>query len=158
MDPVASVEAQAAFDQIRAGFDRLRDLGAAITDEVDAAAWIRQAELVGRRGDSLRCEVVAQIQQGGFHHVDRHANAGVMVRHVAHLSETEARARRKVARALVRLPVIRSEFGAGRLGRCQVERLAHTFANRRVRERFVSRTPTSRWWPGCCRTRSSTRS
>jgi hypothetical protein len=58
--------------------------------------------------------------------------AGV-VRHVANLSNAEASRRERCAKALRSLPAVRGAFAQGRIGSCQVERIARAHANPRVR-------------------------
>jgi len=83
---------------------------------------------------ALQVEVVDRIERRGLHRLDGHRSAKVMVRHVAHLSEPEARRRASAARALRELPEVKAAFSAGRVGACQVDRIARAHSNIRVRE------------------------
>ena len=75
-----------------------------------------------------------EIDRAGLHAVDAHASAKVMARHVCGLSGAEAEQRGRAAKALRHLPEVRSAFRAGRIGGCQVDRIARVHANPRVRD------------------------
>jgi hypothetical protein len=83
--------------------------------------------------------VVDEVDRAGLHRVDGHASAKVMVRHVAHLSNTAAARRASSVRALRDLPEVAARFAAGRIGLCQVQRIARAHANPRIRASVVGK-------------------
>ena len=95
---------------------------------------LRDLEVEARRLRAVQVELVAEIDRAGLHAVDAHASAKVMARHVCGLSGAEAERRGRAAKALRHLPEVRSAFRAGRIGGCQVDRIARVHANRRVRD------------------------
>jgi hypothetical protein len=82
---------------------------------------------------ALQVAQVDEIDRSGAHRVDGHASAKTMVRHVARLSNAEAFQRARSAKAVRHLPAVAEAFAAGRIGACQVERIARAHANPRVR-------------------------
>ncbi len=134
---VASAEMAAAIEQIDAGLDALARVGVAPIDAGDARRLIAELEELGRRVQAAQIAVLGEIERRGLHKVDGHASAKVLVRHVAKLSDPEASRRAQVGRALRDLPVVAAGFAAGRIGRCQVERIARAHANVRVRQRLI---------------------
>ena len=83
---------------------------------------------------AVQVELVEEIDRAGLHAVDAHASAKVMARHVCGLSGAEAEPRGRAAKALRHLPEVRAAFRAGRIGGCQVDRIARVHANPRVRD------------------------
>lgn len=134
---VADRDMAAAIDQINAGLSSLLATGLVPHDRDDALAVIREVETLGRRMDCAQVAVLAGVEDRGLHRADHHASAKVMVAHAARLSPPEAARRAQMARALRCLPEVRAEFAAGRVGTCQVSRIARAYANPRVRTALV---------------------
>ncbi len=122
---------------VAAGLDQVLAAGIDPEDSPEAIALIEQVETVGRRLDAARVALVEAIDRTGLYRTDGHHSAKIMVRHVAKLSGSEAAARARTARALRDLPETRAVFEAGRVGTCQVRRLARIHANPRVRDRLA---------------------
>lgn len=133
MEGVSDPGTAEAIDALSAAVDTLQAVGVTPTDAADARALIVGLEIVARRVRSLQVELVAEIDRTGACVADGHASAKVMVRHVAGLSATEAARRARCARAVRALPSVRAAFAEGRIGGCQVERIARAHANPRVR-------------------------
>ncbi|HEX2576071.1 MAG TPA: DUF222 domain-containing protein [Aquihabitans sp.] len=133
---VADAQQAAAFDAVSRALDGLAAVGVAPFDAADARVVIAELEVLARRMRSFQVDVVDGVEQRGLHRVDGHASAKVLVRHVAKLSDVEAHRRAQAARALRDLPSVQAAFAAGRVGGCQVDRIARAHANRRVRERL----------------------
>ncbi|MEO9220745.1 MAG: HNH endonuclease signature motif containing protein [Mycobacteriaceae bacterium] len=123
----------AALELLGAGVDAVVAAGVAPVDGPDAVVVVRELEVLVRRLRAQQVAVVEAIDRGGLHRVDGHGSAKVMVRHVARLSSGEAHRRASAARALRDLPAVAEAFRAGRIGSCQVERIARVHANERVR-------------------------
>lgn len=133
----ASEPVAAALTALRVAVVRLQACGDLAVDARDAVTVIREVEEVARSVRSCQVGLVAEVDRRGLHKPDGHASAKVMVRQVANLSEAEAARRARSARALRDLPAVAEALAAGRVGACQVERIARTHANPRVREAFV---------------------
>ncbi|MDH3705783.1 MAG: 13E12 repeat family protein [Acidimicrobiia bacterium] len=133
---VADRHVETALDTISAGVDQLFGAGIDPVDCADATALARRLESISRRIDAAQADLVAAIDRRGLHHVDGHGSAKVMVRHVAKLSNAEAAARARTAKALVQLPELGAAYRAGRVGTCQVRRVARAAANPRVADRL----------------------
>ena len=134
---VVNRRAQEAFEQINTALGVLVDLGVDVVDAADAAAWIRSTEKVGRLAAAVQVAVVDEVDRGGWHKVEGHHSAKIMVRHVAGISDLEAGRRWRAAKALRSLPSVKLAFETGRIGRCQVDRITRTHANPRVRAQLV---------------------
>jgi hypothetical protein len=128
----------AALDAARAAVAELQACGDLVADARDAITVVREVEALARSVRSCQVGLVAEIEGRGLHQADGHASAKVMVRHVANLSEAEAARRARSAKALRDLPAVAEAFAAGRIGGCQVERMARTHANPRVRDAFLA--------------------
>ncbi|CAN5744696.1 hypothetical protein BH23ACT2_BH23ACT2_18070 [soil metagenome] len=122
-----------AFDRLSAGLDALSVAGVEPVDARDATTVIGELEVVARRVRALQIEAVDAIDQRDLHRVDGHASAKVLVRHLAQLSGAEASRTAGAARALRDLPAVRQAFRFGEIGSDQVDRIARTHANSRVR-------------------------
>ncbi len=103
----------------------------------DALRLVRELEVLGREIDAARCGLLAEIDRLGLHRIDGHASAKVMVRHAARLSPSEAGRRASAARALRDLPAVMAAWQGGKIGTCQVQRLARAHANVRVRSDLI---------------------
>lgn len=123
---------------VRAGLAALRSNGVQPSDVQDAYALVRAVEGVAREARALQLRVLEQIDRSGFHRADGHRTAAVLVRHAANLSKPEAKRRAKTVRVLRAMPLVAAGFAIGRIGSCQVDRIARTFANERVRSELVA--------------------
>ncbi|MGI8754435.1 MAG: DUF222 domain-containing protein [Acidimicrobiales bacterium] len=138
MDPVL----REAIDQVEAGLDAIFAAGLLPRDGRDAITVIRDLEAQGRRLAAAQVCLVDEIDQQRLYRPDGHASAKVMVRHVAHLSDGEAKRRASAAKALRDLPEVTARFRAGRIGSCQVQRIARAHANKRVRRALLRKDRT----------------
>lgn len=129
----AAPSAKDALDRFRAAAAELLAVGLVPGDADDAKAVIRDLEAGVRIAGAAQVGLLGEIEQRGLHHADGHRSAKVMVRHIAHLSDAEALRRAKAARVVRDLPEVAAAFRSGRIGRCQVDRIARTHANPRVR-------------------------
>jgi hypothetical protein len=134
----ADPEVVDAVDAIRAGLAVLRTHGLEPTAVQDAYALVRAVEGVARESRALQLRMLDQIDRSGLHHADGHRSAAVLVRLAANLSKPEAKRRAKTARMLRAMPLVSAGFAVGRIGTCQVDRIARTFANERVRHHLVA--------------------
>ncbi len=132
METVLDSPQTEALGLVAAGLDALQATGVTPAGADDARQLITELETQARRLRSLQVELVAEVDRTGACVLDGHATAGIMVRHVANLSGAEAARRARCAKALRHLPTVRAAFAAGRIGGCQVERIARTHANPRV--------------------------
>ena len=103
----------------------------------EALVRVREVEVLGRRLHALQVGLQDRIDRSGVFKADGHGSAKVMVRHGANLSNAEALRRDQVVRMVREMPVVAAGHGAGRIGTPQVERIARTWANRRVRAQLV---------------------
>jgi hypothetical protein len=124
-------------DSFRAAADRLLSVGLTPVDGVDASAVVRGLERGARVVRAAQVGLLDEVDRRGLHKADGHASAKVQVRHAANLSDAEAFRRAKAQRALRDLPAVAAAFRAGRLGGCQVDRIARVHANPRVRELLI---------------------
>ena len=124
-------------DAARAATGAVARTSLAPADGIDALAVARELEVSGRQVRAAQIGLVDEIDRRGLHKGDGHASAKVMVRFAANLSDAEALRRAKAARALRQLPTIRERFVQGRIGMCQVDRIARVFANPRVRDQLI---------------------
>jgi hypothetical protein len=132
MEAVCVPTTAEALDALDAAVDALQAAGVAPVDAVDARELTVRVEKVTRRMQSMQIKLVAEIERSGVHAADGHASAKVMVRHHANLSATEANRRERCAKALRSMPTVAAAFAEGRIGVCQVDRIARAFANPRV--------------------------
>lgn len=133
MEAVREQTRAEALDALAAAVDTLQSQGMTPADAADARDLIVGLETAARRVRALQVELVAEIDRTGACVLDGHASAKVMVRHLADLSPAEAARRARCARATRTLPAVRAAFAAGRIGGCQVERIARAHANPRIR-------------------------
>lgn len=127
-------EALAAF---RAGVEGLVAVGLSPGDVVEAGDLVRAVEAGARTVGSVQADLLGVIDRSGVYAADGHRSAKVLVRHAARLSDAEALRRAKAARAMVDLPAVAAAFREGRIGWCQITRVARVHANGRVRELLV---------------------
>lgn len=107
-------------------------------DADGANELIRRVEAVGSQVDHLRARVVAEVEESRTFAEDGHRSAKAMVAHIAHLSPGEATRRARRVRTLRALPTVAAAYAAGRIGTSQVDRIAQTHANPRVRDDLVA--------------------
>lgn len=138
MGRVADPDTEEALTDVDHGIDRLAHHGVAPAGLDDAYALVRRLDRVNRRVRALQVKVLHEIEQAGLFHADGHASAKVMVRCAANLSSADAHRLESVQRALAALPVVEAAFAQGSIGIGQAERIARTFANRRVRNQLIA--------------------
>lgn len=139
---VRDVALREAIDQIEVGLDAVFGAGLLPHDSRDAITVIRDLEHLARRVAAAQVALVDEIDRAAQHRDDGHASAKVMVRHVAHLSDGEAKRRATAAKALRDLPEVTARFRAGRIGPCQVRRIARAHGNKRVRQALLGKDRT----------------
>jgi hypothetical protein len=132
-DPVVAE----VLDAFCAASDRLVSVGLTPVDGVDALAVARGLERGARVVRAAQVGLLDEVDRRGFHKADGFASAKVLVRHAANLSDGEALRRARAQRALRDLLAVAAAFRAGRLGACQVDRIARVHANPRVRDLLV---------------------
>jgi hypothetical protein len=137
MASLSDPEVAAALATTRAGLAGLRSLGPSPSGVDDAHALVREVEGCAREIQALQLRVLDVVEQSGLHHADGHRSAMVLVRHRANLSKREAKRRAKAVRMLRAMPLVAAGFAIGRIGACQIDRIARTFANRRVRAALI---------------------
>jgi hypothetical protein len=138
MASVVDPEVAAALEATRAGLAALRALGLHPSGADDASALTRAVESCAREVRALQLQALDAVERSGLHHAEGHRSAAVFVRHKANLSKPEAKRRAKAVRMLTAMPLVAAGFAVGRIGVCQVERIARTFGNRRVRLALVA--------------------
>jgi hypothetical protein len=121
-----------------ASLDALAGIRLELGDEAGARELARSVERLSRKVRVLQIDVVAEIDDHDLHVGDGHASARVMVEHVNHLSAPEAKRRDRARRMLADMPAVRAGLVAGRIGLCQIDRIALVFVNPRVSEKFVA--------------------
>ena len=139
METVVDTTANEAFVALDAHLDALFAAGPSPANRTDAVAWIEAAEHIGRRVDARRVEVLAAVDDAGWHRYDGHPSGRAMVEHVAHLSASESMARERSRRICIELPGLRTAFGSGQVGADQVRLLGRIHANRHVRDHMEAR-------------------
>lgn len=132
-DPVVA----AAIDGCGASIGVLLADDWAPADCEEAVARVREYEALGRQLHAAQLGLLDAISRSGVFRSDGHASAKVMVRHGANLSNAEALRRDQVVRTLREMPVVGAGHAAGNIGTPQVERMARTWVNTRVREQLV---------------------
>ncbi|WCO68176.1 DUF222 domain-containing protein [Iamia majanohamensis] len=133
METVCEPTTGEAIERLAAALDDLQHAGVTPTSADDARGLIVALETQARRMRSVQVDLVEQIDRTATCVLDGHTSAKVMVRHLAQLSSAEAHRRAQCARALRTMPAVRNAFASGRIGGCQVERIARAHANPRVR-------------------------
>ena len=104
--------------------------------ELRAAVGAFEVEL--RRAQAFAVKLVDEIATSKAHAYDGLTTAKKMVQHVGKLSNREAAARTRSARALNHLPETKTAFEAGEIGFDQVNRLSLVYANPRVRDELIA--------------------
>ncbi|MGB5735189.1 MAG: DUF222 domain-containing protein [Thiohalocapsa sp.] len=87
----------------------------------------------GRRLGAVEAKVLDQVDRQRVYAPDGHLSAKALVRHVGQLPGFEAHRRWQTVRMLRDLPKVAAAYEAGTIGTGQVEELARTHANPRVR-------------------------
>jgi hypothetical protein len=129
--------AQAVFADLDAAVDALDALELDPADVAEVVELTRRVEGVGRRVRAKEIGLLAAIEERGLHRPDGHASARVMVGHIGHLSEPEAKRRDRARRMFADMPAVKMAMATGRIGTCQVDRIARVFVNPRVQAEFV---------------------
>jgi len=138
MKPVADPKIAEALDQFSIAVAELSDaVDAGELSDRDARLLVREVEQSKRKMSSTVLRVQTVVDDRGLYAADGHPSAKVMVRHEANLSHAEAARRAAMVRALGKLDRVRDAFDRGRIGECQVGRIARVYANPRVRDRLV---------------------
>jgi hypothetical protein len=133
-----TVTADAALAHAEAALEAVSGVVLEPGDVAGARELARTVERLSRRVRALQIDVVSAIEAGGLHQPDGHGSARVMVEHVNHLSPPEAKRRDRARRMLAGMPAVRAGLVAGRIGSCQIDRIALVFVNPRVSEKFVA--------------------
>ena len=141
MTSPADPELAAALAGVHAALDRLDAVGVAPRDELDALEVVRAVERCARRLAAAQVAVVHEIDRRGLVGGDGHRAAHTMVTHAANLHPAEGQRRAAAARALADLPELAAAFRSGEIGRCQVDRIAATHRNERVRDDLIAVSP-----------------
>lgn len=136
MESVANPETAEAIEMIVAGFDALDAAGVVPVNSRDAIACIEAIEKLRRRADFSAVAVLDAVDDHGFFAADGHANAKVMVRHVARLSHGEAAARTKTMKVSRALPRVGDSYRRGELPTDHVRIMGRVFANPRVAQKM----------------------
>lgn len=102
-----------------------------------ALEMITEFEVVSRQVDAFKAEVLASIDRTGVHALDGHRTAKAMVAHNAQLSNAEVERRRKAARVLDALPLLRERYLGGWISSSMVDKLGRLYSNRRIRDLMV---------------------
>ncbi|WCO67489.1 DUF222 domain-containing protein [Iamia majanohamensis] len=134
METVVEPTTAEAIERLAVALDDLQHAGVTPTSADDARGLIVALETQARRMRSVQVDLVEQIDRTATCVLDGHTSAKVMVRHLAQLSGAEAHRRAQCARALRTMPTVKASFASGRIGGCQVERIARAHANPRVRD------------------------
>jgi hypothetical protein len=108
------------------------------SDPGEAVERVREVERLARRVRALQIATLGSVHDQGLHRGDGHGSGRVMVEHVGRLSPVEAKCRDRARRTLAAMPLVAAALARGRIGACQVDRIALVFVNPRVRERFVA--------------------
>jgi hypothetical protein len=138
MDAVASDQLRVVLEDLERGLDALDAVGAAPVDGRDTYGVVRRLEAIARRVRAQQLAVVGDVERRRLFAEDGHRSARAMVGFAAKLSGAESARRARAARALRDLPAVAAGLAAGRIGCCQVDRIARVHANARVREQLVA--------------------
>jgi hypothetical protein len=133
-----TVTADAALEQAEAALEVLGGVVLEPGDDAGARELARSVERIQRKVRMLQIGVLTAIDEQGLHEADGHGSARVMVEHVNHLSPPEAKRRDRARRMLAEMPAVRAGLVAGRVGSCQIDRVALVFVNPRVCAKFVA--------------------
>jgi hypothetical protein len=138
MTAIGDPEVVAALAAARAGLADLRTMALRPSSVDEATELARAVERCAREIRALQLRTLDAIDRTGFHHAEGHRSATVFIRHKANLSKPEAKRRAKAVRMLRAMPLVAAGFAIGRIGACQVDRIARTFANPRVRDALTA--------------------
>jgi hypothetical protein len=103
----------------------------------EAVDRLREVEQLARRLRSVELATADAVDRSSLWRADGHRRAHQMVAHACQLSYPEELRRDRSMRALRDLPAVAAALRDARIGRCQVERIARTWANERVRDRLI---------------------
>ncbi|MFN8018888.1 MAG: DUF222 domain-containing protein [Acidimicrobiales bacterium] len=136
MDTAADPQVEEVLAGLDAALDAACAVGVRAVDGRDAYGVVRRLEVIGRRVAALQVDLLGDIEARGLHTEDGHRSARGLVGFAANTSGAASGRRSKAARMLVGMPVVAAGFRAGRIGVCQVDRIARVHANPRVREQL----------------------
>jgi hypothetical protein len=111
--------------------------GASPADGADAVRVARRVEGLLRTLTAVQCALVSEVDRRGLAADEGHRSAKALVGHAANLSPADAGRRAKAARMLRDLPHVAAGLADGSIGTSQVDRIARTHANERVREELI---------------------
>jgi hypothetical protein len=98
---------------------------------------VREVEQLSRRVRSVELAVADAVDRSEVWRAEGHRKAHQLVGYACRLSYAEELRRDQSMRALRDLPSVAAALRDGHLGRCQVERIARTWANERVRPALI---------------------
>ena len=136
MSSAADPTVAAAFGAIESELGELGATDVDPVDIVDAYAYSRRLEAIGRRVRALQVQFLDTVARTGIHAADGHMSPKVMTRFANNLSPAEALRRDKASTTLRGMPVVAAGFAEGSIGSCQVDRIARVHGNRRVRDQL----------------------
>jgi len=123
---------EGVLSEAEASLDALLERPLEVADPEQARALVRRVDRLARKVRAAQIDAVALIEDHGLHRPDGHASGRVMVGHVAHLSQPEAKRRDRARRMLAAMPVVRAGLREGRIGACQVDRIGLAWVIPRV--------------------------
>ena len=112
---------------------RLHELDFSGATGPELAGAMPELVRAGRRLGAVEAKVLDAVDRQRVYAPDGHLSAKAMVRHVGQLPGFEAHRRWQTVRMLRDLPLVAAAYEAGEIGTGQVEELARTHANPRVR-------------------------
>ena len=89
---------EGVLSEAEASLDALLERPLEVADPEQARALVRRVDRLARKVRAAQIDAVALIEDHGLHRPDGHASGRVMVGHVAHLSEPEAKRRDRARR------------------------------------------------------------
>jgi hypothetical protein len=128
-----------AIARLHAALDDLAEAEIDLTEVHAALEAARAVEGVARRVQAVQLDVAAGMDDAKVHRSDGHRTIAQGLVAGVRISEAESARRAKSVRALRQLPAVAAALRAGRIGRCQVDRIAMTWANPRVQEQFEAK-------------------
>jgi hypothetical protein len=125
-----------AWGEVEASLDLLASTALEAAGPEAARTLVRRAERLARKVRAVQIDALALIEDQGHHLPDGHASGRVLVAHVGHLSEPEGKRRDRARRMLAAMPMVQAGLREGRIGSCQVDRIALVWVNPRVQAEF----------------------
>lgn len=125
--------------QVEAGLAELVELPVGMPGDVaEALRVLRRVEVVARRLRAVQVSVADAVDRSGVWRAEGHRRGHQLVGRACRLSYAEQLRRDRSMRALRDLPHVAAAMRAGEIGAPQVERIASTWSNPRVREAFCA--------------------